>query len=654
MRKYLYTLSFSLIFTGCNYLEMVPEKDIETIDTKFEKQVDAETWLASCYYFLQNINGFFDEPAYLGADELVGGEYVRSYAFTGSYSPTDYSRLPIGLLIGDGLQNTYSPYGNIWHNKSFYAAIRYCNIFLEKIWNVYNMDDDEKLHREAEIKALKAMLYFELMRRYGPIILVPKNIDSNAEIADMQKPRSPVDECVRSIVDLLDEAAEVLPAQSNTPLSRWNYFSLESALALKARVLLYAASPLFNGNEMYANFKNKKGQLLFPAYDHEKWKLAAEAAEVAIQAAIEGGKELIKSSTAKITPLLNRISDVEYSVLAENHVNSEAIFTIRFPALTVGSEQIFKWTLPRVRSNVTDHYDGSLRGCIGPSMKMVEMYYTVHGLPIDADRDWNYSERYKMGRETNSEYNNVVLLDTEVLQLHLRREPRFYAHIAAGGTYWARKKKNGSDDNLLVEPYSGQTFGTTSNYIDVTTPQNITGYWLKKHILPTQPTYQYKYGETPTIYIRMAELYLIAAEAWNEYEGPGQKVYDAIDVVRKRAGIPGVVESWESYSNSPNKVKTKEGMRDIIRREINIEFAFEGHRFFNLRRWMIAHEILNESQYGWNVIANNAQAFYNNYEGPIVVWGKRQFVAPRDYFFPIRSEEILISGCEQTLGWGEN
>lgn len=93
------------------------------------------------------------------------------------------------------------------------------------------------------------------------------------------------------------------------------------------------------------------------------------------------------------------------------------------------------------------------------------------------------------------------------------------------------------------------------------------------------------------------------------------------------------------------------GMREIIRQEWNIEFAFEGRRFWNLRRWLIAAEELNSSLLGWNILGKDADSFYNNYAGPVVVWSQRKFVAPRDYLFPLESEEVMISGCVQNPGW---
>ena len=96
---------------------------------------------------------------------------------------------------------------------------------------------------------------------------------------------------------------------------------------------------------------------------------------------------------------------------------------------------------------------------------------------------------------------------------------------------------------------------------------------------------------------------------------------------------------------------TKEGVRDIIQQETSIELALEGHRFWNLRRWKTAHLELNEKQYGWNILGESAQAFYNDFNGPVVVWSKCKFTAPRDYLFPLDAEEVLISSLVQNPGW---
>nr|WP_026207542.1 RagB/SusD family nutrient uptake outer membrane protein [Butyricimonas synergistica] len=636
--------AFIFLFQGCDYLDVVPKNDVQTVETIFEKRSDVDVWLKGCYVLLTNpIASILGNPAYLGADEIVSGEYFRQYSSTKSCT---------GTFIGDGLQMSQEPYGNIWKRDGFYAAIRYCNIFFEKVGGVNNMPDREKRLWTAELKALKAHFYFELMRRYGPIILVPENIDPYAETDIMQQPRQPIDTVVKAIVSLLDEAMKDLPPLAEKDVSRWAFHSLESAATLKAYTYLYAASPLFNGNTAYANFTNKKGELLFPAYDKEKWRQAAEAADSAIQICLNNGKQLIAGISNKNTDLLKTMEDIEYSVHAQNFINAEATYMLRKE--NDPYSQLPAVALPYFESTDED-YNAFLLGCVSPSMKIVEMYYTEHGLPIDADKEWDYSARYQMGKETNPQYRDVVPLNENVLNLHLRREPRFYANIAADRCYWQRGKD--VEQNILVRAYRGERFGSQSSLIMNNMPQNLSGYWIKKGSYSDVSGRNYSEAmnrEDAVIIFRLADLYLMKAEAWNEYEGPlvdRTHVYEPLNVVRERAGIPDVESAWLTYSKTPDKVKTQQGMQEIIRREWNIEFAFEGRRFWNLRRWLLAGEELNTKLYGWNILGTTAQQFYNNYEGPVVVWSKRQFLSPRDYLFPIRSEEVMVAGCVQNPNW---
>lgn len=639
---------FSILFTGCDYLDLVPEDDIETVETIFEKRENADLWVKTCYSFLQQNTGSVTyDPAFTGTDELVAGDYLRKEVVNTKGASE-------GLFIADGLQMSQEPYGNLWKSAGYYTAIRYCNIFIDKIEDVYNMPIAEKRQWTAEIKALKAHFYYELMRRYGPIILVPQNIDVTESISIMQQPRSPFDDCVNAAIGLLDEAMEYLLPLNEKDMSRWGYYSIEAASALKAKILLLAASPLFNGNPAYASFKNKEGVLLFnPKADPGKWKRAAEAADSAILVCTRYGKKLRDESATKATALLNTMNDIENSVLAPAYVNDEALYMIR--PISAEYDIFGKNTLPYISVEVNPtQYNEKIKGCLAPSIKMVEMYYTSNGLPIDEDKEWDYSSRYQMGRESDVRYRDVVPTDVDVLNLHLRREPRFYACIAADRCYWQRGPQT---SNLMqVKAYRGEEFGTTFSTVSSSVPQNLTGYWLKKGTYSNVTGQNYiasGFGVNQgLVLIRLAELYLIQAEAWNEYEGPSQdRVYAPLDKIRERAGVPGVVEAWTEHSLHPDKVKTKEGMREIIRREWNVEFAFEGLRFWNLRRWLTAQDELNEKQYGWNVIADNARAFYNNFDKPIPVWTKRKFLAPRDYLFPLRSEEVLVSGMVQNPGW---
>jgi hypothetical protein len=644
MKRYIYTIitSIALTATSCQkWLDVVPDGDIETIETTFEKKEDAYKWFKTCYAMItMDVSDPATCPAYWGTDEVVASDYIRINS--------SYLKGAPGLMIGDGLQMAQSPYGNVWKSTKFYGGIRYCNLFLDHIDGVYNMTQEEKNLWRAEIQAVKAQYYFELMRRYGPIILVPENIDAASSIEEMQQPRQPIDKVVDAIVELCDAAIPVLPYHKDQEQTHKAYFSKEGAATLKAMTLLYAASPLFNGNTMMSDMVNKNGERLFPAYDNEKWKIAAQAADEAIEIAYAGGKDLVKGNSTWPTSLLNTVHDIQLSCLTYGYDNKEALLTVRRQNYAAPV-----YYHPYIPDEESIYYDQYNMAGFGATMKMVEMFYTEHGLPISEDNQWVASE-YQLFKETDPKYKNVVPINENILGLHCRREPRFYADIVAHNTYWYRKASTtgSSYEAMLCNCLRGQLFGTESNRYDSSIPQCLSGYYIKKFDnsdVALKDYYSNNPSEPGEILFRLPDLLLASAEAWNEYlDTPDDRVYNPIDKVRTRAGIPTVKEAWQRARN-PQKAYTKVGMREIIRQEWNIEFAFEGRRFYNLRRWMTAHEELNSPLYGWNITAEDR--FYNNYTKPIAVWSKRGFTAPRDYLFPIGSEEVMISACVQNPGW---
>lgn len=649
-------LALTLVFAGCkDYLDMVPEKDIETIESIFEIRRSAMSFYNSCFY------GVVDQLSYgqfkYDPGMILGGEYAANeYLRTDADSHFSFhSYLGDVLGISDGFQNTSLPYSSLWKMgergmtiPSVYSCIRYCNIFIENIDKVNNMQPWEKSAWKAEIKCLKALYYFELMKRYGPIALVPHNIPVDTELQEMQLPRSPVDECFAEIVRLFDEAIPDLRPRVQMPISERASFSVEAAYAFKAKVLLYAASPLFNGNEWYADFKNRDGVQLFnTTYDPEKWKLAGEAADKAIEIAEAAGMKLIEGSQQEKTAKLNHITDIQNCVMIPNWDEDEWLFAQK-RSKTNNGQDVTIW-LPRFSQQNYWHSLWSW-GSLVPHIGTVEMFYTENGLPIDKDRTWPYANRYRPAREVNAEYVDIINMDRDVINLHLRREPRFYANIAADGTYWEIV-----NTLVEVEPYKGNgILGTDyDRFNDPTQPQNITGYWAKKYWTgDDDPAYNiYNRRQRPFVVLRLADLYLIQAEAWNEYSGPSEKVYGAIDKVRDRAGILPIRQAWSSYAITPAEVLNKDGLREAIHRERMIELVFEGQRAWDLRRWKKAHLYLNEPKFGWNVMGENAATFYNNYEGPRVVDNKAKFISPRDYFWPLKSEEIMIANIVQNPGW---
>ncbi len=636
-----------LLGTGCNdYLDLVPEDDILTIPKIFETRTGAARWKndanAGFGTYAVNLNW---NPALAGADEYTGGDYARK---GDGYIST--------LYIADGLQTALSPINDIWTYDGVYYYIRYCNTFLQYIGDVYNLRPGELERWTAEIKALKAFYYFELVKRYGPIVLVPRNIGVYAPIEEQRQPRSPIDSCFKAITDLLDEAIPELQVFAEKDAEQRSFFSKEAAMGLKARVLLYAASPLFNGGlSQYRNFTNKNGVQLFPVEDKEKWRIAAEYTDEVIEYLENHGYKLVSGNTDKLTTLLNTMRDLECSVWAPNWANStEAVMMV------AGYNNLYQHLLPRLGATTSDiHYNSVVKGTLGTSIRMVNKFYTANGVPIEEDKTWVYGDGYTMAQERDPAYTNVVPLATDVLALHLNREPRFYATIAAPGLYWQRGVYDSY--NMIVDSYRGGEFGLKQDRVDGNYMQNITGYYIKKGTRSEFNTASYSsdivnFTANVHVVMRLAELYLIAAEAWNEYEGPNgahrSQIFDRLNAIRERAGLSTVQDSWGRYGINSSKFNEQVGLRDIIRRERTIELMFEGHRFWDVRRWGTAvDEGWNDKPQAWVVTAQTWQGFYNNYQGPVTVWDKAAFNPTRDYLFPIKSEEAMISGIVQNPGW---
>ena len=176
----------------------------------------------------------------------------------------------------------YSYLNQVWGDaaetsviKSLWAGIRNCNIMIDNIERVPDMKFEEKKQWKAETQVLKAYYHYYLLQMYGPIPFMSENLDVSLPPEEVQREREPVDQVVEKIVATLDEAinSNALP---ETVVGRQNdlgRINLPVALAIKAKVLVLAASPLFNGNKLFADLKNKDGRsLINTEYSVEKWK----------------------------------------------------------------------------------------------------------------------------------------------------------------------------------------------------------------------------------------------------------------------------------------------------------------------------------------------------------------------------------------------
>ena len=642
MKKYLILL---LIFVGTacdDYLDIVPD-NLATIEMAFNTRASAEKFLATCY-------GYVPEHAHVEQNfSLVAGDEIWYYAERDFYMNNETS-----LRLAKGMQNTTDPYCNYWEGRrgvhNMFISIRDCNIFLDNLKDIPGLEMDEKNRWIAEVKTLKAFYHFWLLRLYGPIPVIDKNIAVDASAEEIYVERQPVDDVVAYIVELLDEVIESgdLPESIKFIYTEYGRLTLSAAKAIKAKVLMLGASPLFNGNEEYSNFVNGDGEnLVNPVFDPEKWVAAKDACMDAILTAETAGHGLYSFTDLLPIGEINDIVRHELTLRATitDRFNKELLWGVG-PNWT-GDLQA--WCQPRWTPDHSADFNRTKKSH-APTLNMVEDFYTINGVPIDEDRDWDYANRYKLVNiqdQTGEDHKYYLQNNYTTVNLHTYREPRFYSYLGFDGSKWLSLESEDDENIPSINAKAGQFSGKSGFEI-----YSITGYFTKKLVnyknVITRNTVNVE-GYTFPI-IRLSDLYLMYAEALNEVQSaPDANVYEYIQRVRHKAGLdPGsdLVSTWADHSLIPMKPTTKEGMREIIHAERMIELAFEGYRYWDLRRWKLAEEYFSKPIQGWNIYAGDSEGFYQ-----VRNIFFRDFLL-KDYLWPISQEEMLRNpSLVQSPGW---
>lgn len=622
-------LTILLTYLGSckEYLDIVPD-NIATIEYAFRMRASAEKYLFTCYSFLPELGNLSTSPGLYGGDELW---FVRP---TANYAPWE---------IAKGNQNVNSPKLDYWNSiKPLWRGIRECNIFLENIWKVDDLEQFEKEQWEAEVKFLKAYYHFFLLRMYGPIPIMKENIPINASEEEVRVSRQRVDEVFDYIIQLIDEAAEHLPDAVNDENSELGRITLPIALGMKAKILTYAASPLFNGNPDYATYANDDGTLLFnPTYSVEKWKKAADACLEAIELCHSLGMELYYfKETSQIK---------ELSPVIKTQMNSRNSFTERWNSEIIwantgsSTRALQVHATPKVLPPAAIGNFGVTASLAVP-FKVASLFYTKNGVPIDEDSNWNFNNRYDL-RVGDAENKYQIKEGYTTAEFNFERESRFYSTLGFDGGIWFGHGYYDINNLLWLETRLGQSGGKRGEF-----NYAVTGYFPKKWVYYTNilSTTSNTYSTTnyPWVMLRLSDLYLLYAEALNELQGPGTDVYTYLNLIRSRAGLPGVEEAWSNHSRNPEKYTTKEGLRDIIHRERNIELILEGQRFWDLRRWKEATDEYNAPITGWDMDQETAEAYYREK----VIFS--QTFSLKDYFWPIREYDLIVNkNLVQSPGW---
>lgn len=415
-----------------------------------------------------------------------------------------------------------------WDNRSWstkWTNISNCNIFFERVDNVGFTDEAEKTKLVGQVRFIRAFEYWDLIARWGamPIITKSFSINDRDEIVDQK--RNTYKECIDFLVGELDQAAKELPA--NWSGDDYGRATSVAALALKSRILLYAASPLMNEDV-------KIPEVGYTTPEPDRWQKAAKAATEALDAAQAAGYELYN---------LDGDPSKNYQMIFMDNTaaNKETLFA-RMGTNSAGGESISSCD----QYNNPNGYGGWGGNC--PLQELVDAYEVVKD-GVASKFDWNNPE------EKANPYAN--------------RDPRFYATILYDGAKWMTRNVETYFDVDSNGNITGG--GKDTKFGNDSWNASPTGYNMKKFMDEGYALNSWNFCARNWIHLRMAELYLNKAEALY-HTGDEEGAREALKPVRQRAGMPAVTA-------------TGADLLEAIKNERRIEFVFEEHRYFDVRRW---------------------------------------------------------------------
>lgn len=624
-------------FTSCNYLDVVPVEQ-PTLDDAYTKPELTLGYLYSCYSGLNKWN----PVNYYNEDVASTDEYVVPPSWNGN-------------AVNIQTNQRSSATGGDWTWRYCgYDPIRTCHLFLEIIDKAPNLTDEQRKTWKAEATFLVGYYHFMVLRKYGPCPIIDHAYPTDVRDEDMPG-RSHYDAVTKYILDKIEEAMPNLPDRWSG--GDWGRVDKVVAKAVKSRVLLYAASPQWNGNTMYESgrleWKNTRWetpgfgkQLVNPVYSEQKWIDAKAACQEALDFALRQGLELyqetnfaeLKDIDAGKKDFMKYVLRMRYALLSRPNVTGKCQEVVWGLA---DQSSIVMGCLPRRMFKKTD--DKWMNGYSGvsPTLEAVKQFYTKEGYPI-TDENYFYPENEWFDvagqKIINSEPSFSGKIDAnEIIKLNTNREPRFYAWMAFSGGEYGVKLIKGEPLILKMREAIAQGY----NLEDVKDYCR-TGFLCQKWAHPGL-----NYSESgsdnggsftsPRPLIRMAELYLNLAECCAVL-GDDTGYLKAINAVRNRAGINPL--------NSDNIAGGKDAMIDWLLKERFIEFYGEGIRYYDMRRWQKGKEIMGKGLHGLNMtIENPSLAIFNQPsvmpEFTEVTWDDRLYIMPL-YFEEADKSENLI------------
>ena len=672
MKKYILYILVGIASWGlasCNGFLDVDQyfNDLYQLDSVFTKRSTTEQWLWKVYSRLdanREICNKMSSGFNFASDDLFYGDRTATVPCQ-SYQNCEYS--PSKMLNEDR-------WGNL------YCGIREASTFISNVDQCTELTNDQIEDYKAQARFLRAYFYWMLIKQWGPVPLLPdEGLDINLSYEELSTPRNTYDECVDYIVAEFEEAAIHLEQERST--AYLGMATKGAALAARAKVLLYAASPLYNGNHDLFELKDEAGNpLINQNYDERKWARAAAAAEEVINT---GWYELYTvpvSEETVLPPAEVRSREFPYGcggidpyesyrqlfngAIRDMKDNREFIFYRQFNnAGATGGEDLIDLVKHSYPHN--SGWDGWNTNAV--SLKQVDAYYMFDGRDKDnASEGYPYHEDgFITADDADSVYKFVNRASEEKYQVSRRfgnREPRFYASISFNGCVWesenAYKNQNGTVDiqNKPCNYYRGGENGKTSSEPEFFP---FTGIGLFKYYHPddtwqTSGAVYQTYKVEPTI--RYADVLLWYAEALNEltqeysfptYDGRGtvtvsrnvEKMRSAFSLVRFRAGLTDA----DNYDDAAQ-------FRVTLKRERQIELFAESARYFDLRRWKDAptEEVGPIKGFNINITSSKREDFYKE----TVISRVQKRWMDKMYLWPIpKNETDRNVKLQQNPGW---
>jgi len=489
-----------------------------------------------------------------------------------------------------GIINAANVADNIY--STCYTQIRAVNQLLANISKTkLTLPDNQpgsRAQMKAEARFLRAWYYAILIKHYGGVPLVGNNIYNYTDPIPVQ--RATYAACVSYITSECDSAAMVLPYTQAGP--NYGRASGGACQALKARVLLYAASPLFNGTTLVADAGGSIDASVvgYPVADPQRWVLAKNAAYAVLRS---GSYALNVDSSNKSRPGLGFVG------LFCERSNPEYILQVMYSDIDYGHQLEAFWDPPS---------RGGANGA-QPYQEMVDAFPMIDGKDTLTSAYKYNSQNPYANRDPRLGY--TIIHDQTVLPVRLNAPNRTPVNI------YLTKNADGSITNSVGA--DAVTFGTaTGYYINKMLDTNACSTDITQRTRRCQPLMRY------------AEVLLNYAEAYNESKGP-DSAYVVLKALRARAGIQAGPDGM--YGLAVGMGQTQ--MRTAIQLERRLELAYEGFRFWDVRRWKIAGTEENRTFHGMKVIRSGSAVTYNIF----AILPQHSF-SPRMYLWPLPQQEI--------------